>query len=152
MPGPPYGAQRRSEAASGSNKTLDDLEDDEGCLSSPSAAAGPPSPVTGPSSRRRWPRILSVIESTPTNLDARQKALDIQAGNVEAEGKEAIGSSIQSQEAMEEEEPEESAVSSAYLISYFIAGGAAGAASRTVVSPLERLKSEFSAGKRAAEL
>ncbi|KDN41963.1 mitochondrial carrier, partial [Tilletiaria anomala UBC 951] len=32
------------------------------------------------------------------------------------------------------------ALSRAYLVSYFVAGGAAGAASRTVVSPLERLK------------
>ena len=147
-----YGLQGRSEAASGSNKTLDDLEDDEAPPSSSSAAAGPLPPVTGPTSRRRrcWPTILSVIETTPTNLGAREKALDIQAGNVEAEGKEAIGSSIQSQEE-EEEEPEESAVSSAYLVSYFIAGGAAGAASRTVVSPLERLKSESCCGCRAAE-
>lgn len=40
----------------------------------------------------------------------------------------------------EEAEEEESAVSAAFLISYFLAGGAAGATSRTVVSPLERLK------------
>lgn len=39
-----------------------------------------------------------------------------------------------------EEEQEESAVSMAFLVSYFVAGGAAGATSRTVVSPLERLK------------
>ncbi|PWN42023.1 mitochondrial carrier [Ceraceosorus guamensis] len=39
-----------------------------------------------------------------------------------------------------QEQEEESAVSSAFLISYFLAGGAAGATSRTVVSPLERLK------------
>jgi hypothetical protein len=39
-----------------------------------------------------------------------------------------------------EEEEEESAVSMAFLVSYFVAGGAAGATSRTVVSPLERLK------------
>lgn len=40
----------------------------------------------------------------------------------------------------ETEEEEESALSTAFLVSYFVAGGAAGAASRTVVSPLERLK------------
>ncbi|PWN90243.1 mitochondrial carrier [Acaromyces ingoldii] len=40
----------------------------------------------------------------------------------------------------EEAEEEESAVSAAFLVSYFLAGGAAGATSRTVVSPLERLK------------
>lgn len=44
------------------------------------------------------------------------------------------------QEEQQEEEEEESALSTAFLVSYFIAGGAAGAASRTVVSPLERLK------------
>ena len=43
-------------------------------------------------------------------------------------------------EVEEDEEEEESAVSTAFLVSYFIAGGAAGATSRTVVSPLERLK------------
>lgn len=47
-----------------------------------------------------------------------------------------------SDEISELDEPaqEENALSSAFLISYFVAGGAAGAASRTVVSPLERLK------------
>lgn len=44
------------------------------------------------------------------------------------------------EEEEEEEEEEESALSAAFLVSYFVAGGAAGAASRTVVSPLERLK------------
>lgn len=42
----------------------------------------------------------------------------------------------------EEEEEEDDALSGQFLISYFVAGGAAGAASRTVVSPLERLKSK----------
>ncbi|PWN30503.1 mitochondrial carrier [Jaminaea rosea] len=121
----------RSEAASGSNKTLDD--DEEACH-----PASSPSP--GPASRRSWPRILSVLEATNSS-GARAKAIDIQAGQVEADGREGIGSSLQAvAEKDDDDEPEESAVSSAYLVSYFIAGGAAGAASRTVVSPLERLK------------
>ncbi|KAE8220395.1 hypothetical protein CF319_g6074 [Tilletia indica] len=40
----------------------------------------------------------------------------------------------------EEEKDDERAMSRQFMMSYFIAGGAAGAASRTVVSPLERLK------------
>lgn len=70
----------------------------------------------------------------------------MQAADVETEGREGVASSLQSavpaDSLEEEEEEEESAVSTAYLVSYFVAGGAAGAASRTVVSPLERLKSE----------
>jgi hypothetical protein len=51
----------------------------------------------------------------------------------------------------EEEEEEESAVSTAFLISYFVAGGAAGATSRTVVSPLERLKIIMQVQPKAAK-
>ncbi|UZJ55127.1 hypothetical protein CBS101457_004447 [Exobasidium rhododendri] len=57
-----------------------------------------------------------------------------------AQTKEEVGEGVTKGEEEEEEEEEESAVSTAFLITYFIAGGAAGATSRTVVSPLERLK------------
>lgn len=107
-----------------------------------------------------------------SNTSARAKALDLQHTSPETEGAEGVASSLHAATSLhppmdrEEEElqkakelahgaeeegdggpdlVEESATSTAYLVSYFIAGGAAGAASRTVVSPLERLKSESAA-------
>jgi hypothetical protein len=62
-----------------------------------------------------------------------------------------VGDAGNAGEGDDDDEPEESAVSGAYLISYFVAGGAAGAASRTVVSPLERLKSEYAGLAIASE-
>ncbi|CAO1623007.1 unnamed protein product [Sympodiomycopsis kandeliae] len=101
-----------------------------------------------------------------SNDAARAKAIDLQHTSAETEGAEGVTHSLRSASAADKgedefakaqqlskdaaaieaqaeegaQEEEESATSSAYLISYFIAGGTAGAASRTVVSPLERLK------------
>jgi hypothetical protein len=112
----------------------------------------------------------SLPSSATDKNSALARALDIQRGTTDFEGKEAIDSSLRERsdiaqkikearvgdagnagEGDDDDEPEESAVSGAYLISYFVAGGAAGAASRTVVSPLERLKSEYAGLAIASE-
>jgi solute carrier family 25 phosphate transporter 23/24/25/41 len=93
--------------------------------------------------------------ATPTALEARilsdlqhgvalsaaheaevEQQLTLQEGLLRGAGEEKE----EKKEQQEEQEEEESLVSTAFLISYFLAGGAAGATSRTVVSPLERLK------------
>ena len=110
----------------------------------------------------------SSSRTAASNKAARAQALDLQHTSAETEGAEGVTNSLQSGVEREDEElrkarvvardaaveleeeheeiEEESATSTAYLVSYFIAGGAAGAASRTVVSPLERLKSEWTTG------
>lgn len=140
--------------ASGSNVTLEDT-----CCNRPLHCRAGYAPEKPRPEQRSLPRprcywIHSINErasdgsvfSAVRNDSARQKAFDMQAADVETEGREGVASSLQSagtaDSLEEEEEEEESAVSTAYLVSYFVAGGAAGAASRTVVSPLERLKSE----------
>lgn len=63
------------------------------------------------------------------------------SSNPSTSNAEAVNELLNNSNGSEEEgEEEESALSTAFLVSYFVAGGAAGAASRTVVSPLERLK------------
>lgn len=81
----------------------------------------------------RWLKALEAA-ADPVSAEAIASALEKEAQDI------AAAAAKDGTAAGEQEEEQESAVSTAFLVSYFLAGGAAGATSRTVVSPLERLK------------
>lgn len=89
-------------------------------------------------------RLLATVQDVDDNEGAEESeekdSRGIGSGLASLQDLKKKGEEIVAGNDRQEEEEEESAVSAAFLISYFLAGGAAGATSRTVVSPLERLK------------
>ncbi|SJX66126.1 related to mitochondrial carrier protein [Sporisorium reilianum f. sp. reilianum] len=137
----PMAGLTRSSQASTSASTLESFLDSASALVSlaTQTTAAPPAADRPPILRTRTAAAPTDAQLSPTEL-ARAKAFH------QLHSTEAATDVAQSQPASScataagSTDHAHPATSHAFLITYFVAGGAAGATSRTVVSPLERLK------------
>ncbi|SNX83494.1 related to mitochondrial carrier protein [Melanopsichium pennsylvanicum] len=150
--GAPLGAAlTRSSQASTSASTLESfLSSASALLSSAAASTTLPSSDRPPMLRSRTSKLAAIASSdtpTPTELTRANAYEQLHASTssaaAAANGTRGMGSSASSssvETTSNHTHPPAQHTNHAFLITYFVAGGAAGATSRTVVSPLERLK------------
>ncbi|GAC72468.1 mitochondrial solute carrier protein [Moesziomyces antarcticus T-34] len=137
----------RSSQASTSAATLESFLDTAASLASQAAPKldSPPIARFSPGARTAAASASAVAEvSNPTDV-ARARAYQQVHSSDSSKTTPSYTSSVSSSSYKDEDEDDgehhaHTATNHAFLITYFVAGGAAGATSRTVVSPLERLK------------
>lgn len=132
----PMAALTRSSQASTSASTLESFLDSAAALVSLASQTTTPSDRPPILRMRNTARASAATDSlTPTEL-ARAKAYEQAHHTASSSSNDDDDSDTSSSTAHDHSH----GTSHAFLITYFVAGGAAGATSRTVVSPLERLK------------